>query len=208
MSAEGVATPAASAPAAALARPVGVVTDIATVARRALRSLLREPEFMAPALVIPIFFFVVNVGALQSFVERAPGIDYKAFQLPVAIVFAVTGLSRATVLVTDIQSGYLDRKLVTPVRRATLLAGMMIADIVLALSLSILVIGMGFRVRRAIRHRLDRDADVLGDVGGVEPCVHRVPVHGGVAHRQPSGRQLGVLDLLPVRVLDTGVLAA
>lgn len=128
----------------ALARPVGVITDIATIARRALRSLLREPEFMGPALIIPVFFFVVNVGALQSFVERAPGIDYKAFQLPVAIVFAVTGLSRATVLVTDIQSGYLDRMLVTPVRRATLLAGMMIADIVLALSLSIIVVGMGF----------------------------------------------------------------
>lgn len=134
----------AIAPFRRMARPVNILTDVATIARRSLRSLLREPEFLAPALIIPVFFFVVNIGALQSFVERAPGIDYRAFQLPVAIVFAVTGLSRASVLVTDIQSGYLDRILVTPVRRATLLAGMMVADVVLALSLSIVVIAMGF----------------------------------------------------------------
>ena len=126
-----------------MAHRVDILTDIATVARRAVRSLWREPEFLVPALIIPVFFFVVNTGALESFVERSPGIDYKAFQIPVAIVFAVTGISRASVLVTDIQTGYLDRMLVTPVRRATLLIGMMVADIVLALALSLLVIAMG-----------------------------------------------------------------
>ena len=126
-----------------MARRVRVVTDIATVARRSVRSLGREPEAMAPALIIPTFFFVVNVGALESFVERSPGIDYRAFQIPVAIIFAVTGISRASVLVTDIQTGYLDRMLVTPVRRTTLLFGMMVADVVLAVSLSLVVIAMG-----------------------------------------------------------------
>ena len=123
---------------------VGILTDIATVARRSLRTLRREPEAMAPALIIPVFFFVVNVGALESFVERSPGIDYRAFQIPVAIIFAVTGISRASVLVTDIQSGYLDRMLVTPVRRSTLLLGMMVADVALAVGLSLVVIAMGF----------------------------------------------------------------
>ena len=127
-----------------MVRPVGILTDIATVARRSVRSLLREPEAMAPALIIPTFFFLVNIGALESFVERSPGIDYRAFQIPVAIIFAVTGISRASVLVIDIQTGYLDRMLVTPVRRTTLLLGMMVADIVLAISLSLVVIAMGF----------------------------------------------------------------
>ena len=136
----------AGAPAAAgsgMVRPVGVVTDIATVARRSVRSLLREPEAMAPALIIPTFFFIVNIGALESFVERTPGIDYRAFQIPVAIIFAVTGISRASVLVIDIQTGYLSRMLVTPVRRTTLLLGMMVADVVLAVALSLVVLAMG-----------------------------------------------------------------
>jgi len=129
-----------------LASRVSFFTDIGTIARRALRSLLREPEFIGPALAIPLFFFIVNTGALESFVEQIPGIDYKAFQLPVGIVFAVTGVSRANMLVTDIQSGYLDRMLITPVRRVTLLLGLMVADVVLALALASVVIILGFAV--------------------------------------------------------------
>ena len=88
---------------------------------------------MLPALIIPLFFFVVNVGALQEFAEASapPGFSYKAFQLPMAIIFAVTGVSRASPLVTDIQGGYFDRLLLTPIRRVSLLLGLMVADFVL-----------------------------------------------------------------------------
>ncbi len=133
----------------ALTHRVNFLTDIATISKRAVRSVFREPEYVVPALIIPIFFFVVNTGALESFVEgQAPAgsnvsLDYRAFQLPVAIIFAVTGISRASVLVIDIQSGYLDRMLVTPIRRSTLLFGLMVADIVMALGLALFVVAMG-----------------------------------------------------------------
>jgi ABC-2 type transport system permease protein len=129
-----------------LAKRSSFAADVATVARRAVRSLWREPEFLGPALMIPLFFFLVNIGSLQDFAEQIPGIDYKAFQLPVAIVFAVTGVSRASTLVTDIESGYLDRLLITPVRRPALLLGLMVADIVLVVSLSLFVAAVGFAV--------------------------------------------------------------
>ena len=129
-----------------IARRSGFFSDVGTVARRAIRSLLREPEFIGPALAIPIFFFFFFFGALETFVERQAGIDYRAFQLPVGIVFAVTGISRANMLVTDIQTGYLDRMLVTPIRRVSLLLGLMIADIVLALVLATVVLLLGFAV--------------------------------------------------------------
>ena len=130
-------------PATTLARPAGYAADVMSIARRALRSLWREPEFLGPALFFPLFFYVINIGSLQDVAERIPGVDYKAFQVPVAIVFAVTGVSRATVLVLDVQQGYLDKMLVTPVRRAALLLGMMVADIVLVFTLSVLVVAMG-----------------------------------------------------------------
>ncbi len=129
-----------------LARPSGFLADLTTVAVRALRSLPREPEFLFPALTIPMFFYAVNIGALQDVVEgNAPGgFDFKAFQLPVAIIFAVTGVSRANTVVTDIQTGYLDKMLITPVKRAALLLGMMVADFVLVfvLSLFVLIVGL------------------------------------------------------------------
>ena len=79
------------------ARRSGFTHDLLTVAGRAVRGIPREPEMIIPALMVPLFFFVVNVGALQDFSEQGiSSFDYKAFQLPVAIIFAVTGISRAT----------------------------------------------------------------------------------------------------------------
>lgn len=140
-------------------RSAGFFADWRTVSLRALRLTWRDPEAFGPALLIPIFFFVVNVGALQSFVEGnfPPGFDYKAFQLPVAVVFAVTGVSRAASLVIDIQDGYLDRLLLTPVRRGTLLLGLMSADFVLIVALATPVMLLG----------LILGIDVATGVGGV-----------------------------------------
>ena len=128
------------------ARHAGFHRDIMSVAGRALRSIPRDPEAVYPALVIPIFFFAVNIGALQDLAQEIPGLDYKAFQLPVAIVFAVTGISRAITLVTDIQTGYFDRLALTPVSRLTLLLGLMVADFALVVALTIPVLCLGFLV--------------------------------------------------------------
>ncbi len=127
---------------------------MAAVGSRALRLIPREPESVIPALVVPLFLFVVNVGSLQRLTEGAAvagfgggtgaeGFDYKAFQLPVAIVFAVTGISRAATLVLDIVGGYFDRLLMTPLNRWALLLGLMVADLALVLALSIPVVALG-----------------------------------------------------------------
>lgn len=139
--------PTGTAPAGEVrARRAGFGADLLTVASRAVRRIPRAPEEIVPALVVPVFFFVVNLGSLQKLAERDTGVDFKAFQLPVAIIFAVTGISRASDLVTDIQGGYFDRLLMTPVRRLALLLGLMVADIVLVIALTIPVLVMGFAV--------------------------------------------------------------
>jgi ABC-2 type transport system permease protein len=127
------------------ARKAGFAADLLSVAGRAIRRLPREPEAIVPALIVPVFFYVVNVGALGSFAESSGAVpDFKAFQLPVAIIFAVTGVSQAGALVTDIQDGYFDRLLMTPIKRLALLLGLMMADIVLVMSLSLPVLVLGF----------------------------------------------------------------
>ncbi len=131
-----------------LARRSSVFHDLATVAGRACRSVFREPEFFIPAIIVPVFFFVVNIGALQDVAEQGAAaagtpLDFKAFQLPVAIIFAVTGVSRASSLVIDIQGGYFDRLLLTPVRRPALLLGLMAADLMAVLMLAVPVTALG-----------------------------------------------------------------
>ncbi len=125
-------------------RKAGFVRDVVAVSERALRSVVRDTETTVPALVIPVFMYVMTVGALEDFAESIPGLDYRAFQLPVAVLFAVTGISRATTVVTDIQSGYFDRLVMTPVNRLALLLGLMVADFALVVALTIPVIIMGF----------------------------------------------------------------
>jgi len=134
---------------APIARRSAAWHDFVTVAMRAIRGVFREPEFFIPALIVPVFFFVVNVGALQDFAQQSGVVDdFKAFQLPVAIVFAVTGVSRASALVTDIQSGYFDRLLLTPIRRPMLLLGLMAADVVsiVVLTVPVLLLGLALGV--------------------------------------------------------------
>ena len=128
-------------------RPAGFLADCAAIATRAIRAVPREPEVLVPALFIPMFFFFINIGALQKLAEHSGRVsDFKAFQLPVAIIFAVTGVSRASALVTDIQDGYFDRLLMTPVRRLALLLGLMAADFAVVCGLTIPVLLLGFVV--------------------------------------------------------------
>jgi len=128
------------------ARPAGFLADCFSIATRSVRAVPREIEFVVAALVVPVFFYAINIGALEPLAEAGTGVDFKAFQLPVAIIFAVTGLSRASALVTDIQNGYFDRLLMTPIRRLSLLLGLMMADLFLITTLSIPVVVMGFIV--------------------------------------------------------------
>ncbi len=128
------------------AKPSGFFKDLFTIAKRALRAIPREPESFIPALFIPAFFFIVNIGALQDLTESFPGTEgfsYRNFQLPTAIIFAVTGISRAPGLVTDIQQGYFDRLLLSPARRLPLLLGLMVADFALVAFLCIPVVVLG-----------------------------------------------------------------
>ena len=133
------------------ARKAGFFRDVMHLGGRSMRSIPRDPETLYPALIIPVFFFAINVGALQDLTELPGGLvpagfDYKAFQIPVAILFAVTGLSRANVLVMDIQNGYFDRLALTPVNRLAMLLGFVAADLVLAVAMSIPVFILAFAV--------------------------------------------------------------
>ena len=128
------------------ARKAGFLRDLFSVARRAVRSMLRDLETVIPALLIPVFMFAVTVGALQDFAENIPGLDYRAFQLPVAVLFAVTGISRAITVVTDIQTGYFSRLVITPVNRLALLLGLLMADFLLIVALTVPVVIMGYVV--------------------------------------------------------------
>lgn len=134
-------------------RPSGFVQDTVSIAGRALRAVPRDLTSVIPPVFIAIFFFLVNIGTLENLTEATAGsgFDYRAFQLATAILLGVTGVSRATVFVLDVQNGYFDRLLVTPVSRLAILVGHLVADVAVAAGLILPVMGFGmvFGVRFA-----------------------------------------------------------
>lgn len=135
--------------AASLARPAGFLHDLAAIAGRALRAVPRDPGAVTPPIFIALFFFIVNIATLKKLTGQHPGFSYTAFEMATAILLGVTGVSRAPALVLDVQSHYLDRLLLTPVRRTAILVGHMAADVAVAaiLTAPILILGVILGVR-------------------------------------------------------------
>jgi ABC-2 type transport system permease protein len=127
-------------------REAGFARDVLSVAGRALLELPREPAPLVMAVFVPAFFYTTNIGMFSKIVHQATSVSYKAFLIPMAIAFAVTGMSRAPTLVADITSGYFDRLCMTPARRSALLLGMMAADVVIIVALCLPVLAIGFAV--------------------------------------------------------------
>lgn len=107
------------------------------LARRALRNSLRRPQLLAPLLIFPTLFLAVNVGGLQQ-TTRLPEFDevngFLDFQLAAAITQSILlgGVTAGIATALEIEAGFFDRLVSSPVPRAALLAGRLIATAVLA----------------------------------------------------------------------------
>jgi ABC-2 type transport system permease protein len=127
------------------ARPAGAFHDVIAIAGRALRSVPRDLEAIVPPVFIAVFFFIVNIGTLENLTQNnIQGFDYTAFEMATAVLLGVTGVSRAQALVVDVQSGYFDRLLLTPVRRSAILVGHMVADVTVSSILCVPILALAF----------------------------------------------------------------
>jgi ABC-2 type transport system permease protein len=143
---------AATAEGRTLAAPTGVLSDVAAITVRSVRGILREPELFTFALIIPVFFFIVQLGALGDVAEQRLGISsYAAFQLPISVLFAAASTSGGNSLVLDITNGYWDKLSLTPVRRSALVIGTLFGEMfaVLGYSLALIIFGWVIGVRFA-----------------------------------------------------------
>ncbi len=126
-------------------RQAGFIRDTTAIAGRALRSIPKDMTAVVPPVFIALFFFVVNIGTLQRLTEHnVAGFNFKAFMMATAILLGVTGVSRAPALVLDVENGYFDRLLLTPVRRLAILLGHMVADVAVACALTVPIVILGF----------------------------------------------------------------
>ena len=112
---------------------------------RNLLTISRTPEALLPPIAISVFFLVIYKSTLGKAADFIPTIggSYLGFILPLSIVSS--SLSGAGVaaqnLVRDIERGYFNKLLLTPVSRAVLLLSPILAgSVILGLQASIVVL--------------------------------------------------------------------
>jgi len=118
------------------------------LSNRSLRTMMRTPAVILPALLISGFFLFVYEATLGDAAGSIPGIanvDYIAFILPLSVISA--SLSGAGIagqnLVRDIETGYFDKLLLTPVSRGALILGQIVAGAAVLALQTVVIIAIG-----------------------------------------------------------------
>ena len=116
-----------------MSRTLGI--QIGQLARRSILRTLRQPAQIVPALVFPLFLLAVNAGGLNN-ATKLPGFptdSYLTFALAITFMqgamFAL--MNAGTNLAADVESGFLNRLALTPLRGSALLTGMLAGVLVL-----------------------------------------------------------------------------
>lgn len=109
----------------------GMLIEIYLVAWRSLKKLTRTPVMLFFSLFMPLIWLVMFSQTFGN-VATPPGLsyDYVAVLLPgIAVMTAIQSASQSGfAMVSDIESGFMDKFFVAPIRRSSVLIGKLLAD--------------------------------------------------------------------------------
>jgi ABC-2 type transport system permease protein len=132
-----------------------LTTQIGALAQRSIMRTARQPASAIPPLVFPVALLLVNAGGLKAS-TLLPGFPTDSFLAFALAVPFIQGALLATVnanveFARDIQTGFLNRLALTPVRGIILLLGQLggLMTIALAQAVFYLAVGLAFGVRLA-----------------------------------------------------------
>jgi ABC-2 type transport system permease protein len=122
--------------------------QVASLARRSVVRTLRQPAAVVFPLVFPVLLLAVNSGGLRA-ATSLPGFPTNSFlAFALAVPFVQGGLfatgNAGIDLAKDIQTGFLNRLALTPMRGIALLAGELGGVMSLALLQAVFYLAIGF----------------------------------------------------------------
>ncbi len=121
------------------------VAEPTYLAARGVRALLRQPWFVAITLVQPIIWLLLFGALFQRVVPSPAGGSYIAFLTPGVVVMSAlfsngwAGMG----FITDMERGVMDRMLVSPARRGSLIAGSLLHQQVTTVVQTAIILGIG-----------------------------------------------------------------
>ncbi len=123
------------------------MTDVALLARRSVVRTLRQPAMVVPSLIFPLLLLSINSSGLET-TTHLPGFPTDSyFQFALAIPFVQGALfsanSAGTNVASDIESGFLNRLALTPLRRISLMLGQLMGILALGLIQAVIFVVVG-----------------------------------------------------------------
>jgi ABC-2 type transport system permease protein len=125
----------------------GFADQVVQLSRRSVVRTLRQPANVVSALLFPMFLLAVNSGGLkaETHLPGFPTNSFVAFALAVPFIqgalFAT--MNAGTDLARDIQTGFLNRLSLTPMRGIAVLAGQLGGVMVLGLLQAVVYLTVG-----------------------------------------------------------------
>ena len=123
---------------------------------RALRKLWRNPTLLVIHLFTPLMFLLLFSQLLQELsIFLGPTGSYLAYLTPGILVMNVTiGMPSGMSIVIDLDSGFLQKVLVTPTSRSAILLGRLLSDMLVLMAQSAIIIGvamlLGLRIATGV----------------------------------------------------------
>jgi len=121
--------------------------QVGMLARRSVVRTLRQPAMVVPSIVFPLMLLSINSSGLDS-TTQIPGFPTNSyFEFALAIAFVQGALfsanSAGTNVANDIESGFLNRLSLTPLRRIALMMGQLSGILALGLIQALTFLGVG-----------------------------------------------------------------
>jgi ABC-2 type transport system permease protein len=125
----------------------GLFLQVGMLARRSVVRTLRQPAMVVPAILFPLILLSINSSGLES-TTMIPGFPTNSyFEFALAIAFVQGALfsanSAGTNVAGDVETGFLNRLSLTPLRRAALMMGQLSGILALGLIQALTFLGVG-----------------------------------------------------------------
>jgi len=124
-----------------------LLIQMSYIARRSVVRIFRQPAAVVSSLAFPMMFFAINASGLDaaSGIPGFPADSYLDFALAFPLMQASMfgAVTAGADLARDIESGFLDRLSLTPMRPVALLGGMLSGVVVLGLIQGIVFLAVG-----------------------------------------------------------------
>lgn len=122
-------------------------TQVGVLARRSMLKTLRQPFQLFPIVFFPVILLAVNASGLRA-ATRLPGFPTHSYvTFAIAVAFIQGGMfsliNTGTNLAEDIESGFFHRLALTPLRRISLIGGLLVGVAALGVAQSAVYVLVG-----------------------------------------------------------------